>query len=109
MSSPEFLSHINSQSEMLGHIPTMEENLGHKNEGDGGVDQNGSLCGRQEWESVEPLLLLIQATQVNGHPLPIGSFTALAIVSMIQKQTGYHPVYVDVMSDRDAGMSWNPR
>ena len=65
MSSPKFLSPINSQSEMLGHVPTMEGNLGHENEGEGGTDQNVSLCGRQEWESVEPLLLLIQATQVN--------------------------------------------
>ena len=100
MSSLKFLNPINSQSEMLGHIPIMEGNLRHENEGEGGMDQNGSLCGRQEWESVEPLLLLIQATQVNGCLLPIGSFTAWAIVSMLQKQTGYHPVDVDVMSDR---------
>ena len=65
---------------MFGHVPTMEGNLGHENEGEGGMDQNGSLCGRQELESVEPLLLLKQATQVNGHPLPIGSFTAQALV-----------------------------
>ena len=108
MSSPKFLSPINSQSEMLGHIPTMEENLGRENEGEGGMDQNGSLCGRWEWESVEPLLLLIQATQVNGCPLLIGSFSARAIVSMIQKQTGYHPVNVDVMSDRDAVIELEP-
>ena len=108
LSSPKFLSPINSQSGMLGHIPTMEGNLGLENEGEGGVDQNGSLCGRREWESVEPLLLMIQATQVNGCPLPIGSFTAWAIVSMIQKQTGYHPVNVDVMSDRDVVIELEP-
>ena len=61
---------------MLGHIPTIEENLGHENEGEWGTDQNGSLCEKQEWEPVEPLLLLIQVTQVNGCPLPIDSFTA---------------------------------
>ena len=93
---------------MLGHIPAMEGNLGHESEGEGGAYQNGSLCGRQEWESVEPLLLLIQATQVNGRPLPIGSFTALAIVSMILNQTGYHPVDVDVMSDRDVMIELEP-
>ena len=108
MSSPKFLSPINSQSEILGHVPTIEGNLGHKDEGEGGVDQNGSLCGRREWESVEPLLLLIQVTQVNGCPLPIGSFTAWAIVSMIQKQTGYYPVNVDVMSDRDVVIELEP-
>ena len=108
MSSPKFLSPINSQSEMLGHIPTMEGNLGCENEREGGMDQNGSLCGRRERKFVEPLLLLIQATQVNGRPLPIDSFTAWAIVSMIQKQTGYHPVDVDVMSDRDAVIDLEP-
>ena len=48
------------------------------------------------------MLLLIQATQVNRHPLLIGSFTTQAIVLIIQKQNGYHPVDVDVMSDREA-------
>ena len=76
MSSPKFFSPTNSQSEMLGHIPTIEKNLGHENKGEGGTDQNGSLCEKREWEPVEPLLLLIQVTQVNGHPLPISSFTA---------------------------------
>ena len=74
MSSPKFFSPTNSQSEMLGHIPITEGNLGREDEGEGGTDQNGSLCERQEWEPVEPLLLLIQVMQVNGHPLPIGSF-----------------------------------
>ena len=45
---------------------------------------------------------MIQATQVNGCPLPIGSFTAWAVVAMVQRHTGHHPVDVDVMSDWDA-------
>ena len=76
MSSPKFFSPNNSQSEMLGHIPIAEGNMGCEDEGEGGADQDGSLCGRQEWEPVEPLLLLIQVMQVNGCPLPIGTFTA---------------------------------
>ena len=66
------------------------------------ADHNGSLCSWCGGESTEPLLLLIQATQVNGHPLPIGSFTAQAVVAMVQRHTGHHPVDVDVMSDQDA-------
>ena len=38
----------------------------------------------------------------------IGSFTAWAIVSMIQKQTGYHPVDMDAVSDRDAVIELEP-
>ena len=108
MSSPKFFSPTNSQSEMLGHIPIVEGNLGCENEGEEGADQDGSLCGRQERKPVEPLLLLIQVMQVNGHPLPIGSFTAQTIVSVVQRRTGYHPVDVEVMSDRGAIIELEP-
>ena len=108
MSSPKFYSPTHFQSEMLGHIPNMEGNLGHKSEREGEMDHNESLCKRQEREPVEPLLLLIQVTQVNGQPLSIGSFTARVIVSVVQKQTGYHPVDVEVMSDRDAIIELEP-
>ena len=93
MSSPKFFSPTNSQSEMLGHIPIMEGNVGHEDEGEGGADQDGSLCGRWEWEPAKPLLLLIQVMQVNGHPLPIG----------------YHPVDVEVISDRYAIFELEPK
>ena len=76
VSSPKFFSPTSSQSEMFGHIPIAEGNLGCEKGGEGGMDQDGSLCGRWEQEPVEPLLLLIQVMQVNGFPLPIGSFTA---------------------------------
>ena len=31
---------------MLGHIPITEGNLEGENKGEGGADQDGSLCGR---------------------------------------------------------------
>ena len=102
MSSPKFLSPVTSQTEMLGHIPTTNGDGSHKCEGEGGVDHNGLLCSQHGGESIELLLLLIQAMQVNGHLLPIGSFTAWAVVAMVQRHTGHHPVDVDVMSDWDA-------
>ena len=108
MSSPKFFSPTNSQSEMLGHIPIGEGYVGYEDEGEGGAEQDGSLCGRWDREPIKPLLLLIQAMQVNGHPLPIGSFTAQAIVSVVQKCTGYHPVNVEVMSGRDAIIELEP-
>ena len=46
--------------------------------------------------------------QVNGRPLPIGSFTAWAVVAMVQRHTGHHPVDVDVMSDQDAVIELEP-
>ena len=102
VSSPKFLSPVNSQTEMLGHISTISGGGGHEHEGESGTDHNGSLCIWHGGEFIEPLLLLIQATQVNGHPLPIGSFTVWAVVTMVQKHTSHHPVDVDVMSNWDA-------
>ena len=97
MSSPKFYSPTHSQTEMLG----LNQNLGG-NEGEGGTGPNKSACRRQEQEALEPLLLLVQVTQANGLPLPVGSFTANTMVSLIQKQTGHHPVEVEVVTDRDA-------
>ena len=102
MSSSKFLSPVTSQTKMLGHIPTTNGDGSHKCEGEAGADHQGSLCSQHGGKSIGPLLLLIQAKQVNGHPLPIGSFTAWAVVAMVQRHTGHYPVDVDVMSDRDA-------
>ena len=51
---------------------------------------------------------LCQVTQANGRPLLIGSFTAQTIVSVVQKQTGHHPVEVEVVTDRDAIIELEP-
>ena len=93
---------------MLGHISTISGDGGSKHEGEGGTDHNGALCSWHGGESIGPLLLLIQAMQVNGCPLPIGSFTAQAVVAIVQRYTGHHPVDVDVMSDRDAVIELEP-
>ena len=62
MSSPKFLSPVNSQTKMLGHISTISGHGGCEHEGEGGADHNGSLCSWCGGESIEPLLILIQAT-----------------------------------------------
>ena len=107
MSSPKFLSPVTSQIEMLGHTSDISGERSHEHDEEGGADQDGSLCSQRGRESIEPLLL-IQVTQVNGQPLPIGSFTALAVVAMVQRHTGHHPVDVDVMSDQDVVIELEP-
>ena len=87
---------------MFGYSSTVNGDGSHECEGEGGAHHNGSLCDQCGGKSIEPLLLLIQATQVNGCLLPIDSFTAWAVVAMVQRHTGHHPVDVDVMSDWDA-------
>ena len=88
---------------MLG----LNQNLGG-NEGEGGTGSNESACRRREWEALEPLLLLVQVTQANGLPLPVGSFTANTMVSLVQRQTGHHPVEVEVVTDRDVIIELEP-
>ena len=45
---------------------------------------------------------------MNGCPLPIGSFTAQAVVAMVQRHIGHHLVDVDVMSDWDVVIKLEP-
>ena len=108
MSSPKFHSPVQSQTEMLGQSFSAGGENGHEQDGEGNAPNGGSCCGQNGGETVEPLLLLIQATQVNGQPLPIGSFTARTVATIIQHQTGYLPIDVDVMSDRDAVIEMEP-
>ena len=108
MSNPKFLSPITSQTGMLGHDSVVSGEGSHEHDGEGDADQDELLCSQRKWESIEPLLLLIQATKVNGQPIPIGSFTAWAVVAMVQRHTGHHPVNVDVMSDWDTVIELEP-
>ena len=85
----------------------MSRDDGHEQGREGNANE-GSLCRQGRRESVEPLLLLIQATQVNGCPLPIGSFTACTVATVVHNQMGHLPVDVDVMSDRDAVIELEP-
>ena len=66
------------------------------------------MCRRREWEAIEPLLLLVQVTQANGLPLPVGIFTANMMVSLVQRQTRHHPVEVEVVTDREAIIELEP-
>ena len=93
---------------MFGHVLSMGGENGRKQEWEGNANNGGSLCGQGGRESIEPLLLLIQATQVNGRPLPIGSFTAHTVTTVVHNQTGHLLVDMDVMSDHDAMIELEP-
>ena len=49
---------------------------------------------------VEPLLLLLQATQLDGKALPRESFTAMTVGTQVQQITGFRPIDIEV-SNRD--------
>ena len=50
---------------------------------------------------VEPLLLLVQATQLDGKALPRESFTAMAVGAQVQQITGFRPIDIEVVTNRD--------
>ena len=66
-------------------------------------------CGQQNAQPpCKPLKLLLQATQVNGRPLPIGSFTACTVTKIVQHYSGEHPVDVKVVTDHEAILDFEP-
>ena len=50
---------------------------------------------------VEPLLLLLQATQLEEKALSEDSFTAVAVGTLVQQITGFWPVDIEVVTNKD--------
>ena len=101
VSSPKFYSPSQSQR-CLDTFFLWAGKIVASKRGEGNANNGGSLCGQGRRESIEALLLLIQVTEVNGCLLPIGSFTACTVATVVHNQMGHLLVDVDVMSDCDA-------
>ena len=56
----------------------------------------------------ELLLLLLEVTQTDGRPLPVGMFTTHTVAQHVIDLTGKNPVEVDVMNDCDAIVQMQP-
>ena len=57
---------------------------------------------------VEPLLLLLQATQLNGKALPRESFTVMVVGTQVQQITGFKPIDIEVVTNRNAILEFEP-
>ena len=57
---------------------------------------------------LEPLLLLLEVTQTDGRPLPVGMFTACTVAQYVIELTGQNPVEVDVMNDCEVIIQMEP-
>ena len=57
---------------------------------------------------MEPLLLLLQATQLDGKALPRESFTAMAVGAQVQQITGFRPIDIEVVTKRDVILEFEP-
>ena len=56
----------------------------------------------------EPLVLLIEATQVDGSSLPLGTFMVRSVVHQILRLTGRNPVDIEVVNDHNAIVQMEP-
>ena len=67
-------------------------------------------CGTAQnaMATLKLLQLLIEATQVDGSPLPLGTFMARSVAHQIIGLTGRNPVDIDVMNDRNAIVQMEP-
>ena len=57
---------------------------------------------------VKPLLLLLQATQLDGKPLPRESFTVMAVGAQVQQITGFRLIDIEVVTNRDVILEFEP-
>ena len=84
------------------------DNMASRGEEIKGVDE-----GKEEKrDSLEPRTdqfhLLLQVLQSNGWPIMTGSFTGGAVVEMVQKYAGSHPIEVEAINDHDMIIQLEP-
>ena len=107
MAESSFMSNSNSPSKdchlpnvsMLGEVELVEQ--GGEEGAEGG--SSGGICGMQMHSDPlpEPLLLLLEVTQTDGRPLPVGMFTACTVMQHVINLTGQNLAEVDVLNDCD--------
>ena len=114
MAESSFMSNSNSPSKdchspnvsMLGEVKMVEQ--GGEEGAEGGF--SGGICGMQAHSDPQPelLLLLLEVTQTDGQPLPVGMFTVHTVAQHVIDLTGQNPVEVDVMNDCDTIVQVEP-
>ena len=114
MAESSFMSNSNSPSKdchllnvsMLGEVEMVEQGGEEVTEG----GSSGGICRMQVHSDPpsEPLLLLLEVTQTDGRPLPVGMFTTRTVAQHVIDLTGQNPVEVDVMNDCDTITQMEP-
>ena len=114
MAESSFMSNSNSPSKdchspnisMLGEVEMVEQGGEEGTEG----GSSGGICGMQAHSDPPPeaLLLLLEVTQTDGRPLPVGMFTACTVAQHVIKLTGQNPVEIDVMNGHDMIIQMEP-
>ena len=115
MAESSLMSNSNSPSKdchspnvsMLGEVEMVEQ--GGEEGAEGG--SSGGVCRMQARSDPLPelLLLLLEVTQTDGRPLPVGMFTACMVAQHVIELTGQNPVEIDVMNDHNTLFKWNQK
>ena len=103
--TPTHHSEILHLAQTLGIDPEVQE------EGADGIDlvnREPINHGLHFKPPIEPLLLLLQATQLDGKSLPKESFTTMAVGTQVQQITGLRPIHTEVVTNRDAILEFEP-
>ena len=98
-------------SEMAQMSQTLEMDSETKGEGAEGIDsviREPNNHGLHFKCPVEPLLLLLQATQLDGKALSRENFTAMTVGAQVQQITGFRPINIEVVTNRDAILEFGP-
>ena len=98
-------------SEMVHMSQTLKMDSAIKREGAEGIDsvvKEPINHGLHFKPPVEPLLLLLQATQLDGKALPRESFTAMAVEAQVQQITGLRPIDIEEVTNRDVILEFEP-
>ena len=114
MAESFFMSNSNSPSKdchslnvsMLSEVEMVEQ--GGEKGAEGG--SSGGICKMQMHSDPlpEPFLSLLEVTQTDGQPLPVGMFTACTVAQHVIDLTGQNPVEVDVMNDHNTIIQMEP-
>ena len=88
--------------QMSQTLETDQEIQGEGAEGIDSIAREKMSHGLHFKPPVEPLLLLLQAKQLDGKALPRDSFTAVVVGTQIQQTTGFRPVDIEKVTNRDA-------
>ena len=54
------------------------------------------------------MLLLLEGTQLDGKALSRESFTAMAVGAQVQQITGFRPIDIEVVTNRDVILEFEP-
>ena len=108
------MSNPNSPSKLppVGGISMLNEvsPQGHREEQGSEEGAQGGECGTPSYAGMnpDPLVLLIQVTQLDDKPFRVGMLTACIVTRQILDLTGKNPINIEVITGQEAIVQMDP-